>query len=890
MAVSKKSNVKKTRGLSKEISKEIRFLGDLLGEVIVELSGRKVFQLEEEIRELAKKFRADEKKGSKALKNRISKLSLHEAEEVALAFTTYFELVNIAEENYRIGILKKRRKQQGKNLAALKESFGEALLELKSHHSNTEIREMIEALCVDLVFTAHPTEVKRRTILNKITRITHLLEQKSDDPKAVRQSIKKEIASLWLTSRSRFRKLKIKDEVQTGLWYFENTLFQCVGEIEDSFNDSLSQVIPHYRIQSPWIRFGSWIGGDRDGHPEVTAEVTTETLRMHRAASARYLQSLIAELSEKLSFSSNREHISPKIVAQLEQWRSKTELARILDEYPKEPYRCYLKILEGLVGELSLDELNQHVASLKASFVSGRGAKIFEGAFGKLENHLKIFGLHTARLDIRQESSVHEKGLSEAFATLGMSGDYEERSESEKVEILRKALDFQFKGKLLDQFRLSENFKTIFEPLLCLKAVDPAARGVFVISMTDAPSDLLEAMVLLRWAGVAIPIVPLLETRRDLKKGGEILDFAFKDPHYKKQLQSFNQTQMVMLGYSDSNKDAGYAASNWEIFCAQDEISELCKKLKIKVSFFHGRGGSISRGGGPAAQTILSQPASLENGEIRITEQGEVLSSRYLRTEIASRVIEQLIYGTLLGMSKRRRKESKVSSEFLEAMHTIADQSCDAYRSLIRETPEMIPYWSAITPIDFIKQLKIGSRPSSRRKTESVDDLRAIPWVFSWLQTRFVLPGWYGLGSGLEANGNLKKLKKMYKSWSFFRNLVDNAQRTLGKTDLPIAQLYSHLFEDAGVARKIFDRIENEHKLTCQWILKITGQKQILDSEKTLQRSIELRNPYVDPLNFIQAEMIRRFRASESEAEKAQILRVIELSISGISAGLRGTG
>lgn len=871
----------------RSLSEEIRLLGDLLGEVIIELSGRKTFELEEKIRALAKRFRLHDKKARAKLQELIAKMSLDEAENVALAFTTYFELVNIAEENFRIRRLQDKR-QSKKTL--LKESFDCALSELKKKHTKTEISEMWGRLGIELVFTAHPTEVKRRVVLRKLNRIADdLVSLKISEPE-LKARVKKQIASLWLTSRSRHRRPSVLDEVQTGLWYFQNTLFKSVSVVQSRLRQAFQEVLKRDVELSPWIRFGSWIGGDRDGHPDVTPELTQQALLLNAEASRSYMRSLLSELAEALSFSVNRVKPSKKVLDLIQSWQRNAQHPEWVEDLYHEPHRCVIKVLAESLDQFSAEEVGEHIHFVKESLSKSSCYSLLSPLFDPVEVHLKTFGTHTASLDIRQESSVHEAAMREVFAALQWTADYSQLSEPDRIKILKRALSTAFKGRPpVDSSRL-KSFESVMRSLEVLKPFPKEARGVYVISMTHEASDVLEVLVFCRWAEIRLPIVPLLETRDDLRNGSGILETCFRNQDYLAHLKDLGGQQMVMLGYSDSNKDAGYATANWEIYQAQERLTQLGEQRKIRMNFFHGRGGSISRGGGPAGQAILSQPASLEHGLVRITEQGEILSTRYLRQEIAARVIEQLAYGAVLAMSHRKRKKRSEFQAFHDSMELISAESCRKYRSLIREHSGLIDFWNVVTPIEFIKQLNIASRPASRGKAESVDDLRAIPWVFSWLQTRFALPGWFGLGSGLEAVSSIQCLREMYKKWPFFRSMLSNTQLSMRKADLAIAKLYSELDPDKARRDEVFSIIQKEFELTEAWILKITEQKQLLDHEKTLQQSIQLRNPYVDPLNFIQVEMMKRYRRARSNEEKSRSLRIVELCISGISAGLRSTG
>jgi phosphoenolpyruvate carboxylase len=862
------------------ISRDIRFLGDLLGEVIREISGDKIFSLEEKIRLLSKKARKGESSAEKKLDQVVQSLSLAEAYEVVLAFTTYFELINIAEENFRTATIRQRRLTK----KGLKESLPVAFQYLKRQKPEL-VQEILKKFQLELVFTAHPTEVKRRSILAKVHRLASHFE-KAMPGLPPGDQVKEEIASLWMTSRSRLKKPEVRHEVDTGLWYFENSLFEGSIEIQKDLTKMTAKHFPDAKLNPEWLQFSSWIGGDRDGHPEVTPEVTEETLLTHRSRSLRRIGLYLETWAEKLSFARSRDHFDEALLQQLKLWEDSPSLKSILESHHNEPYRAYLLCLRALVTQLSSKEILVHLRQVQQSLKQSRAAAVFGKSLEEIESHLHLFGSHTARLDLRQESSVHEAAFTEIVRALGREEVYSRLSEEEKLALLYQLAQIRLPDDLLDQPGLDE-FRQVFEPLQKLKRAEEPARGLYVISMTTSLSDILEVQVLLRWAGLALGISPLFETAKDLREASAIISQAFKAPLYRDSLLGQRPTQTVMLGYSDSNKDCGYTASNWLIYQAQNEISKICEAEGIELILFHGRGGSIARGGGPAARAILSQPVGMKSGKIRMTEQGEVISSRYQRKEIAKRLIEQMVYGVLLG-SVQAKSPKEPNQVFIDGMEMISQRSEEAYVKLIRKTEGFIEYWNNMTPIEFIKSLKIGSRPASRKPSTKVEDLRAIPWVFSWAQTRCVLPGWYGLGTGLEALPILS-LKKMYKEWGFFKGLIDNAQLSLTRADLKVAKKYHQALIPSHL-QKIWKPIEEEHRRTEKLILKITGQRKLLDNEKSLQKSIELRNPYIDPLNYIQKEMIKRYRQTDKDQEKEEIFKVIALSISGLSAGLRNTG
>ncbi len=553
---------------------------------------------------------------------------------------------------------------------------------------------------------------------------------------------------------------------------------------------------------------------------------------------------------------------------------------------------------------ISPHQVKETLDIVSDSLCRGRAALLAGGELSDLRHQLDVFGLHWARLDLRQHSAWHEEAIADVLAKSGVCDNYPQLSETQKVAILTEQLS-QPNSSLLDRIGpLDESTLFVTEPFaLAREAIERYGRealGVYIISMTNGLSDVLEVALLMAWCRVKLPIVPLFETRDDLRHAPGILREMFTHPIYRNILRAQADQQVIMLGYSDSNKDCGYITANWELYKAQEAIAAVCREHNVRFTLFHGRGGTIARGGGPAAKAILAQPIGLLDGRIRITEQGEVLSTRYQDPDLARRHLEQVTYGVLLGMYHADHPLA-IPPEWRDAMETISERGFQAYRALVHENPDFLKFWEQATPIAEISMLKVGSRPAFRRQTRTVQDLRAIPWVFSWMQSRFVLPGWYGLGAALEAmlqRGDAARalLRQMYCEWPFFQTTLDNAQQSLTKADMSIASLYATLVEDEQIRERVFTIIRQEFDRTCQAIFEITGQTALLDNEPVLQKSIRLRNPYVDPLNYIQVEMIRRLRAYQKAtadsdtAEIAALRRVIELTINGVSAGLRNTG
>ena len=913
-----------------QLRAEIRSLGSALGRVITKLEGQETFELVERLRTLAKAARGGDERAAEKLGAEVAQLAPAQALNLAMAFTLYFELVNLAEENFRILLLRQRRAArllaEPKSDAArpIRESIEAAIAELKQRGVSTEeMQSLVNSIAIELVFTAHPTESKRRTLLTKLQRLAEILRHRAipgqTEPEFIDPlCVEREIASLWLTDRSRTERPEVTDEARTGLWYFETTLFDTLPRLNADMERALKIHYPDVKAPSRWLSFGSWIGGDRDGNPNVTAKVTADVLLLHRRLAAEKLRAGAYALSRLLTLSDRREPLPVSVKKLLRESRQlSTLIEQLSSRYPHEQYRLLLAGLRDRLGQaidevrsgqalvednaaagncLSADSVRETLQGIHDGLAAGRGAMLTGGDLKVVRDQAEVFGLHAARLDLRQHSGPHEAAVAEVLG----KADYAKLSEESKRALLTEALAG---AKPLSPAKLagfSPATRNVLEPLALTGQVvakfGMESLGIYIISMTDGVSDLLEVKLLMRLTQAAsLPIAPLFETLDDLNRAPEILGELFAHPAYAPELKRHNRHQHVMLGYSDSNKDCGYLTANWALYKAQDEIAKVCTKHGVRVTLFHGRGGSIARGGGPAAKAILAQPVGLRDGGIRVTEQGEVLSTRYHDPDLAHRILEQMAYGVLLGANAAKTLQP-APSEWSSAMDTMSAAGVAAYKALVHDDPDFLVFWKQATPIDEISNLKFGSRPTFRRATTSVEDLRAIPWVFSWMQSRFVFPGWFGLGSALDAilakgAAGKRMLREMHAGWPFFQTMIDNAQLTLRKTDMAIARLYAGLVEDPRIKKKILAVLTDEFARTEAAILTITGQKQLLALEPVLLKSVQLRNPYIDPLNYLQVEMIRRLRSGKLSKDEEEATRaVVELTINGISGGLKNTG
>lgn len=899
-----------------DLSQTIHLLGDLLGQVISELESPAIFEIEERIRVLAKAHRDDEPATAKSLQDEISSMKTDEARAVAASFATYFDLVNLAEENQRVKLLRQREDEHYPQ--PINESIGEAIAHLKAHGvSRAQMSILLENLSIELVLTAHPTEARRRTVLSKMERIARLLKLLSRDSLSQREredsisSLRAEISALWLTDRARADKLTVTDEVRTGLYFVDSFFWNTIPTVYNDLEKALEDNYPGLRVPRAWLKLASWIGGDRDGNPNVTFEVTAETLRLHRGLAVENHRRSFQELARHLSVSSYRIPAPPELVEWIEKRRPfPPHVAYIEQRYATEPYRLMLSLLANDLAEASRDDMKTHLlqkyphqARMYAKdlshsleiIASAIPPKLAQDELQTVQRKVQVFGLHSARLDIREDSSRLNAALSEVLRALKIESDFENISEEKRTELLIRLLKEPV--PLLSRHpgvtAATAETWSLFQ--LIGRTSDIYGRdllGPIIISMTHAAADVLTVLLLAKWAGCNfVPqITPLFESIQDLKDAPVILELLLNLDIYREHLKSHDNEQMVMIGYSDSNKDGGYLMANWSLYQAQEEITRVAQKHDIELTIFHGRGGTIARGGGPANSAIRAQPAGSINGRFRLTEQGEIIASRYANPDLAHRHLEQIASAVILASAPL--KEQMVPEKWRAAMEEMSQVAQRAYRTLVYKTPGFVDFWQCATPLDEIKRLQIGSRPSSRAKSGAVNEIRAIPWVFSWMQSRFNLPGWYSLGSGLASFSDRSLLKEMYEGWSFFKTLLNNTEMSLLKADMEISALYVELVPDKKLAGEIFNSIRAEYERTREAVLSISGHQTLLELEPATRQAVHLRNPYVDPLNYIQVELLRRLRAlPNAEGPQAEALReAMALTINGIAAGLRNTG
>lgn len=915
-------------------------LGNLLGEVIVEQENHRIFELEERIRGMTKSLR---KKHSEAeqrtLRNLIGRMSPASMAKILRAFATYFQLVNTAEQHHRIQRLRAYRQSLTPTLppGSLEETFAHLA---KKKVTARELRASFAKLAIIPVFTAHPTEAARRTVLQKHARIWKTLEELDEnltahEQREVQDDIRRQITGLWRTEETRSFEISVLHEVSNGLHYFREFLYPTVPAFFREVERCVRSSFPEFSERVPaLLRFGSWIGGDRDGNPFVTAEITRETLvHQQRTILDLYLQTL-EEVFVELSDSTKR----VEVTAQLRESIRKDEA--LLSDDPNIPvspneHEVYRVKLSRMYAKLrrrrdalghapsvgiyaSSQEFLDELLLIDASLRAHGGATLADGALRDLIRCVETFGFHLATLDIRQHRDVHREAVREIAAQSGVS--YITLLPDERANWLTERLltsePLQFDEETLSRSTCEclATFRIIEQ---ALRETDARAIQSYIVSMTTSPADLLEVLFLMRATGLltvesgkwrsSVNVVPLFETIDDLRSAPGVMEALFRNPAYREHLAARKRHQEIMIGYSDSSKRGGTLSSHWELYKAQQTLAEIARRYNVDWMFFHGRGGTVGRGGGPEYQAILAQPAEAINGKIKITEQGEMISLKYGHRDVAQRTLELVTSAVLLAGFPKARSNSTLmrrEHEWCSVLDELAEFSRKEFRNVVYDQPEFVEYFMQATPIREISKMRIGSRPARRSASETIDDLRAIPWVFGWMQSRHVLPGWLGVGSALatyiageskrkasHSAKRLQQLQAMYIHFPMFKALIDNVQMTSAKADFEVARQYASLVRPSALGSKIFLDLARRHEQTQRMILLITRQRNILDNNETLQNSIQLRNPYVDPMSYIQVELLRRLRKENiSEEQRKELEEVIHISINGIAAGLRNTG
>lgn len=914
------------REATEPMREDIRLLGAILGDTVREQNGDVVFDLVERAR--VESFRVRRSEIDRAeLATLFDGIDIHQAIPVIRAFTHFALLANVAEDIHR-----ERRRAvhiaagaapQDSSLAATYRKLDTAELE-----SNIVADALVGAL-VSPVITAHPTETRRRTVFDTQHRITELMRLRlhghdhTEDGRDVEGELRRHILTLWQTALIRLARLKIQDEIETGLRYYPAAFFEVIPQVNAEVRAALQARWPGAGLlEEPILRPGSWIGGDRDGNPNVTADVVRlATGRAAYTAFAHYFVELTA-LEEELSMSLRLVHISTEVAALAEACH---EPARA-----DEPYRRALRVIHARLtatAQQILDRQPEHeldlgmrpyptpgelLADLDAvdeSLRANGSAVLADDRLERLREAVRVFGFHLSGLDLRQNSDVHEEVVAELLAWAGVHPDYASLSEPDRIALLvgelatRRPLTSP-DADLSDLAR--KELDIVAAAARAVHVFGPRAVPNYIISMCQSVSDMLEAALLLKEAGLLdasadhlyapVGVVPLFETIDDLQRGSTILEEALHLPLYRAVVTARGDSQEVMLGYSDSNKDGGYLAANWALYRAELDLVESARKTGIRLRLFHGRGGTVGRGGGPSYDAILAQPPGAVRGSLRITEQGEVIAAKYAEPRIAHRNLETLLAATLEATLLDTEGLGELSDKAYQILDELAARAQRAYADLVHHTPGFVEYFKASTPVSEIGALNIGSRPTSRKPTTSISDLRAIPWVLAWSQSRVMLPGWYGTGTAFEdwiAEGpetpeaRLEMLRDLYRCWPFFETVLSNMAQVLAKSDLGLAARYAELVEDEALRKRVFDKIADEHDRTIRMHKLITGHDDLLADNPSLARSVFNRFPYLEPLNHLQVELLRRYRCGDDDE---LVQRGILLTMSGLATALRNSG
>ncbi len=888
---------------------DVRTLGAMVGDLIREQNGEELFEMVENARLRAIRRREENELPGEELDSLIDGLDPKIASQLIRGFTTYFQMVNTAEKVHRI----RRRRDHLRDIAGYQPGgLEDTLQKLKaSGMTIDELQELLDSLSIEPVFTAHPTESTRRTMLRKEQKIVkHLVDllnptMTPQETTVALQNIRLLATTGWQTAEHPSERMTVADELEHVLFFITDVLYRAMPPFYEDIRAALDRIYGEEAkgLEIPsLVHFASWVGGDMDGNPNVNAKTIRATLARQRALILDLYYKECATLGEKLSQSTDSAEFGEGMLDKIEEYRGIFPNAyhAVPARHRDMPYRVFLRLVQQRLQSTYDDDIYpyERVGDLLAdielvaeslAFNKGRHAGLF--AVKRLLRRIRTFGFHMVTLDVRQDAEVHRKVVGECLG----EDDWMEMPAKDRTERIIEAIESRESAPMTLSTQARKTIAVFQAIAFCRRKYGKRAIGPFIVSMTQGADDILSVLLLAQWGelhnrkgDVPLDVAPLLETVDDLHAGPEILNELLDSELYRKHLERRDNCQTIMIGYSDSNKDGGLASSRWAIQNAQEHLVNAVGSENIELTLFHGRGGTISRGGSKTHVAVLGAPPGTVNGRLRVTEQGEIINEKYGLRGIALRTLEQTTGSVALATAMPKHRGNDMP-EWHEMMDLVANESRKTYRKLIYETPEFYQYFRTATPIDVIERMRIGSRPSSRRSMSGIQDLRAIPWVFSWTQSRFILPGWYGLGTGLKKavdEFGKEQIAEMFREWFFLRSLVADAEMVIAKSDLGIAEFYSKLSGD--LHEKFFPLILSEFELTRDIILEYTEHESILEGDFTLQRAIALRNPYVDPISFMQVDLLKRWRASNHEDE--EVFDALLATVNGIAQGLQNTG
>jgi phosphoenolpyruvate carboxylase len=900
--------------MNEQLRREVRFLTTRLGAIVREQSGPEVFAAIEVLRKVAKQIRQNpDPKLLGAREREVDRLSVEDAAEVAHAFSLFFHLVNLCEERERIRRLRAHDRQEAGARMSLRHTFHELR---RQGVRAAAVKELLASMHIEPVLTAHPTEAKRRSVLNHILRLGRTLDAACGELSAATQGdIDSWIEALWLTDEVREGVVTPEMESENVRFFLERTIYDLAGSFWDKFRAGLARRYPHLPEPIPFLSFGSWVGTDRDGNPFITPATSLDAAEKVRVSILRHYREACRRMLGLASFPCRKVRFELALRREIQRDMRRFPATRAFAavDQPNELYRRKLRIMiwrlertaeRGRGSYATAQEFTRDLEELERRLAAHPSPRISRLGAGRLRVASQIFGFHGASLDFRTDAHTTRAAADELLERARLPA----QPRNARIQSIRQLLS---RPVLLPPF--SAGTSRVLEEFRALRTIQvrngEAAAHRYVLSMTSSAADVWDVLLLARQVGLveargqrlhsSLDVIPLFETLGDLEAGSGVMEELFSDPLYRRILRARKDFQEVMLGYSDSVKDGGYLAANWALFHAQKRLARVAEEYRIRLSLFHGKGGTIDRGGGQSHRSIQAQPFAAPGGRLRITEQGEVVSLKYSNPAIAERNLEQLVSSVLEAhLLHFRRVEASQVPEWERYATELAASSRDFYRQLVYETPEFVEYFRQATPIDLIEHIRLGSRPSRRLGGHDLRGLRAIPWVFAWTQSRHLLPAWFGLGHALEkfqldqAPHGLHLLRRMYQGWPFFSNLITNAAVSLAKTDLYIAGLYAALVRPRQLGQMIFRRIEEEYQRSVRRVLEISGSAALLEGQPVLAESIRLRNPYVDPLNFLQTRFLERWRRSHAQprSRKAALFHLLQITVGGIAFGMKSTG